>query len=147
MATRRRGKGKRLKALPSKIKTADDLPSLYESDIQKTIITWTKTMPYKGKKVFDYIHHTANGGFRNVIEAANFKAMGVKPGYPDLSIDIVTPKYAGLRIELKRNAKEKLSDEQVDLLALLNDEGYYATSCHSIEGAIEVITNYINNKI
>lgn len=147
MAVGKRGKGKRLKAIPSKIKTGSDLPSLYESDIQKTIIEWTKSAPYKGKKVFDYTHHTPNGGTRNLFEAKKFKAMGVKAGYPDLSIDIVTPSYAGLRIELKRDASEKLSGEQVELLALLNEEGYYATSCHSIESAIKTITDYINDRL
>lgn len=140
-----RGKSKRWTALPEKATTNKPMkmPIPYEAEMQRTIIEWTENAPYKGRKVFNYTHHTPNGGFRSKSEAARFKAMGVKSGYPDLSIDIVTEKYAGLRIELKRGNQGKLSEEQIDLLAMLNEEGYYAVECNSIDGAIQTIQDYI----
>jgi len=33
-----------------------------------------------------FLHHSPNGGARNPIEGAKFKRMGVRAGYPDLTL-------------------------------------------------------------
>ena len=144
-----RGKGKRLTVAPKVggAKKSKDLPPDYESTMQINIIKTLKLIRYKDKYVFNYTHHTPNGGNRSMTEGKKLKAMGVKRGYPDLSIDIVTKKYAGLRIELKRGTDGELSDEQEDLLKLLNEEGYYAVEIGYYEAAIDTIKKYIANLI
>lgn len=147
---RDRAKGKRFKVVPvSKKKGAETfkVALIYEHDMQKLIVNTTKLIQYKGGKVYDYIHHTPNGGLRTKYEGNMFKEMGVKAGYPDLTIDIVTKQFAGLRIELKRGSDGALSEEQITLLIRLNNEGYYAVSCNSFESAIEVIKLYIKGMI
>lgn len=157
---RSRGKGRRLTALevqPVKGTKNDGSKNggtklykvelVYEYKMQIAIINETHFIRYKNKTVFDYIHHTPNGGDRNLIEAVKFKKMGVKPGYPDLTIDIVTKDFAGLRIELKRGSKGELSPEQIDLLALLNEEGYLAVVCTSITDATDTIRKYVKGEI
>lgn len=57
-------------------------------------------------KIGDYLHHTPNGGGRSPAESGIFKAMGVRAGYPDLSLDIALVSdagefFPGWRCELK----------------------------------------------
>lgn len=147
MSLYKRSKGRRPNSIPKRNSEGGIAPLPYEAEMQKTIIEWTKVKSYKGRKVFDYLHHTPNGGQRNMLEAKRFKQIGVKKGYPDLTIDIVTAKYAGLRIELKRGHLGKMSAEQSKLLDLLNEEGYFAVECDSICSAINTIERYINNEL
>lgn len=151
MALKKRAKGKRLTAPPikagSKSNTTQSLPIPYEDDMQKTIVDLTRLMPYKGRKVFDYLHHTPNGGTRHLFEATKLKSIGVKKGYPDLTIDIVSSQYAGLRIELKRGKLGVISDDQIDMLTMLNEEGYYAVICDSIDSAVSTIQNYVKGTL
>ena len=150
-----RGKGKRLSALEVKLvksKSPNEQPLyeielVYEYKMQIDIINETHFIKYKNGYVFDYIHHTPNGGNRSKSEGARFKKMGVKAGYPDLSIDIVTKEFAGLRIELKRGSKGEISDDQKDMLNLLNEEGYYAVICSSVLEATDTIRRYITGEI
>lgn len=95
-----------------------------------------------------WLHHSPNGGFRNVREAAKLKAMGVKPGYPDLSLLVPRGQYAGLFIELKtlkdKNTKTQgLRSEQIEWKNYLNEAGYYATVCHGWLEAVAVLESYL----
>lgn len=140
MATRR------WKELPSKYKknkTPNKIPDPLESEVQKAVIEWAECIPYKKRKLADYLHHSANGGERNLLEAKKFKAMGVKAGYPDLTLDIARQGYHGLRIELKRSEKEDPSDKQKERLDMLTEEGYFAIVCKGVDQTILVISNYM----
>lgn len=114
-----------------------------EQQIQKSVIKWALLVPYKGRSLGYYLHHSPNGGYRNQIEASNFKKMGVQAGYPDLLMDIARNGYHGLRIELKRSPKEKLTKNQEERLAVLREEGYCAEVCTGVHDAIETIKNYM----
>lgn len=84
-----------------------------------------------------WLHHSPNGGSRNKREGAKFKAMGVKRGYPDLSLLLPCRQYHGLLIELKKVSGGVVSKEQQDWLDHLNGLGYYATIC---KGWIEAVS-------
>lgn len=56
--------------------------------------------------------HVPNGGFRNVIEAARLKAMGVMPGVADL-IFVMPPHATMYALELKA-PKKKPRDSQLE---------------------------------
>jgi hypothetical protein len=93
---------------------------------------------------------SANGGSRNLIEAAKFKRMGVSPGFPDIFIPIpifpyrVDEKgYHGLFIELKRKSGGKLSDYQIDWLEFLRQQGYWADCCAGFDEAKDVVLRYL----
>lgn len=87
--------------------------------------------------------HVANGGYRTPIEAARFKAMGVKAGVPDIFLPVARSGYHGLFIELKRANGGRLSDAQRGWLEALRRCGYYAVMCHGWETARDVITDYL----
>ena len=146
MRAGRRGKGKRPTVAPvvgENGSASYKLAPEYEEKMQQNIIKATKLMKYKDETVFDYIHHTPNGGVRDEIEGAKFKRMGVKAGYPDLSLDIITKHYSGLRIELKRGELGTTDPKQKIVLNRLNNEGYYAVICNTMEMAVDIIKRYI----
>lgn len=122
---------------------AKSIPEPYESDIQISVIEWADTQFYKGNPLSLYIHHSPNGGFRDAREAARFKAMGTKAGYPDLTIDIAKGGYHGMRLELKRTDNEKESDNQVTRIRLLREEGYHAVVTKGYDATIAAISAYM----
>lgn len=118
-------------------------PPPLEQQIQKAVINWASLIPYKGRTLGYYLHHSPNGGYRNEIEGSNFKKMGVQAGYPDLLMDIARNGYHGLRIELKRSPKEKLTKNQEERLEVLREEGYFAQVCTGVDEAIDTIKDYM----
>lgn len=127
----------------NKRKNNNKIPEPLEWEVQKTVLEWAELIKYKAKRLSDYLHHSPNGGDRNIIEATKFKSMGVKAGYPDLILDIARQGYHGLRIELKRSENEKASDEQKERLEMLNEEGYLAVTCKGVDQTIKVISDYM----
>ena len=75
------------------IKAADLAKYLTEDEIQIQVAAWLDAKLPQGWLWF----HCANGGFRKKTTAKRFKAMGLKPGIPDIIILRPEPIY----IELK----------------------------------------------
>lgn len=141
-------KTKRWTSLPSKAKTTngEKVAVPLESDLQKQLIEWAGFVKYKNNYLDSYIHHSPNGGYRELFEAIKFRLMGVRAGYPDLIIDIAKGGYHGMRLELKRSPKEKVSNNQALALQLLSEEGYYVTTACSLDEATLKIERYIDSK-
>ena len=78
------------------------------------------------------------------------KKSGYKKGFPDLFIyeiaKIDDNIYPGLAIELKTK-KGRPTAEQVEWIKQLQKRGYMASICKRIDEALELINNYIKNKI
>ena len=78
------------------------------------------------------------------------KKSGYKKGFPDLFIyeiaKIDDNIYAGLAIELKTK-KGRPTEEQIYWINELNKRGYMASICRGIDEALELIDNYIKNKL
>lgn len=116
-----------------------------EDESQILILKWAKLQRWKSRFIADYIHHSPNGGKRNVIEARRFKLMGTKAGFPDLFLPIAIEPFNGLFIELK-TSKGTVSATQRDYHPLLIEEGYRVEVCYSADGAINLIKNYLGLK-
>ena len=69
-----------------------------EDALQKACVAW---FDYTHRALSPYLHHSPNGGLRNAAEAAKFKAMGVRAGFPDLVLLVPRGKRPFLAIELK----------------------------------------------
>lgn len=123
------------------VSTEPKLPS--EDEIQVQIMNWCKLQRYKDYTLFDYFHHSPNGGIRTASAGAKFKKAGTKAGYPDLLLDIPRNGYHGLRIELKRDKGGTVSGKQKERLAMLQDEGYKAVVCRGFDESIKTITKYM----
>lgn len=98
---------------------------------------WNK-YPVHRKKLF----HIPNGGTRNPIEAAKFKAMGVIAGVPDLFFAHGNATYHGLFLELKKPGERPRKD-QIELHKKLSDEGYCVYVCDNSAMAMTLIENYL----
>lgn len=118
-----------------------------ESDIQQTIVTWSKL--YKGKiggETFflsDYLHANPNGGKRDPREAARLKREGVKAGVSDLFVSIPSKGYHGLWVEVKTE-KGVMTKAQKDFFALQQWMGYRCEVVRSILEFVALIEDYLD---
>ena len=110
-----------------------------EDTLQKTCVSWFSLQCPKYAKL---LHHSPNGGKRNATEAAKFKAMGVRAGFPDLGLYIARHGYHGLFIELK-TAKGRQTDKQKYYQAMLEEQGYLYEVVRSLEEFRNIINKYM----
>lgn len=89
------------------------------------------------------LHHSPNGGKRSESEAARFKAMGTRKGFPDLILALPCNGYHGAFFELK-SEKGKLSKEQEVYLALLKKQGYKTFETRSYDDFDNQLKEYFN---
>jgi hypothetical protein len=90
--------------------------------------------------------HVPNGGLRNKGVAGELKAMGVRPGVPDVLLPIAARGYIGLAIELKAGTNTT-SDLQDRWLGRLRDCGWYADYYHGWVKVAQVICWYLNRSL
>lgn len=89
------------------------------------------------------LHHSPNGGKRSAIEAARFKAMGTRKGFPDLILALPCNGYHGAFFELK-SEKGKTTKEQEVYLAVLKKQGYKTFVTRSYEDFDKQLKEYFN---
>jgi hypothetical protein len=121
-----------------------------EDEEQKTLFEWAELQAGKWPELRRMMH-SPNGGSRNAIEGAKFKAMGVRAGFPDVFLPARRQTaeggtYGGLFVELKRRAGGRLSPEQREWLEYLWEAGYYAVCCGGWEEAVRHIDFYLRLK-
>lgn len=80
--------------------------------------------------------HVPNGGGRSKVEGAILKAMGVKPGVPDLVI--IRPNLPPAFIELKAG-NGKATATQLDFAKQANARGCPWVECRSLADVAEVL--------
>lgn len=110
-----------------------------EDNLQRSCVQWF-SLQYR--EYANLLHHSPNGGKRNMIEAARFKAMGVRAGFPDLILCIARQGYHGLFIELKTE-KGKQSKYQRFWQINLEEQGYRYEVARSIENFQTIINDYL----
>lgn len=134
-----------------KVITPEDLAGASEGSQQKALMAWA-AMNITNYPQLKWLVHIPNGGTRNLREAVELKAQGVKAGVPDLMLAYSAYKssaddwYHGLFIEMKVKPN-KASQEQLDWLANLHGEGYYTCICYSWIEARDIIVNYLEGKL
>lgn len=125
------------------------VPCPLEAAEQRALFQWTKKMQVSHPELA-YVYHIPNaggyrGGFRaNAQRVAGMLLEGLKPGYPDIGLDIARGPFFGLRIELKRVRGSVVSKQQKDWLAWLQGAGYYAVVCRGAEEAKVVLMEYLS---
>lgn len=113
-----------------------------EDKLQKAILTY---FDYKYPQYKLLLHHSPNGGKRNAIEAAKFKQMGVRAGFPDLILLIPNKFYPFCGIELKTKTGRQ-SENQKKYQKEFESIGAKYVVCRSLEEFIEVVNNYLAEK-
>lgn len=113
-----------------------------EAQEQTTLFQWAAMMAGKWPEM-RLLHHIANGGSRNPIEARHLKEQGVKAGIPDLFLPCARGGFHGLYIEMKRRKGGRVSIEQKKAIIALREQGYRVEVCEGWERARDVITAYM----
>lgn len=109
---------------------------------QMQLMRWADLMANRYPEL-RMLFHIPNGGSRGKAEAGRFRAMGVRPGVPDLCLPVAVGGHHGLYIELKRVKGGRVSEEQAAWQAELRARGYVAEVCHGWEEAARVIEGYL----
>ena len=112
-----------------------------ESQIQQTFIQWCNLHTNKYPEL-KFIHHSPNGGKRNVKEAARFKREGVKAGFPDLILPVKRGYFSGLFIEIKTE-KGRLTKSQKEWKLFLQEQMYRWELCRSLDECIYMVKKYL----
>lgn len=113
-----------------------------EDEEQIALFDWARVNEGKWPEL-SRLFHVPNGGSRGPAEAGRFKAMGVKPGVPDVFLDVPRGGFHGLRIEMKRRHGGKVSEDQTDWIDWYNANGYRAVVCYGWDEARMEFEDYL----
>ena len=94
--------------------------------------------------ILRWLVHVPNGGKRPRGEAGKLKAMGAKPGVPDILLPRRHGDWQGLAVELK-SATGRLSSEQTDWLNAFREDGYLVGVCRTIDEFQTILRQYLRN--
>ena len=111
-----------------------------EDALQKSCVRW---FSYQWAKYTELFFHVPNGGRRNPVEAAKFKAMGVKPGVADLLLLVPNKFYPYMAIELK-SKKGRASDHQNQFRDAVERVGGKYVLVRSLEEFMGVVNIYLS---
>jgi hypothetical protein len=116
-----------------------------ESSHQVAFFEW---LAYAFPKVLPVAFHVANQRRCSWAYGKLLKAMGVKAGVSDIFIMVPNKQFHALVIEMKspEERKRKRKAKQDEFHASLNENGYLATYCFSVDEAIEITTHYLKNR-
>lgn len=117
-------------------------PKHEEDDLQRACVCWFD-LEYPQYRL--RLHHSPNGGKRNAIEAAKFKQMGVRAGFPDLILLIPNKLYPFCGIELKTKTGRQ-SENQKEYQKEFESIGAKYVVVRSLEEFIEVVDGYLAEK-
>lgn len=112
-----------------------------EDRLQISCVRWWDMTHPNDKRL---LSHSANGGKRNIIEAAKFKEMGVRAGFPDLILLIPNKFYPFMGIELK-TATGRQSEQQKAYQREFERRGYKYVIVRSLNEFIKVVSDYLQD--
>lgn len=118
-----------------------------EEDLQRACIEWA-SLNCARLPLLSWLVHIPNGGRRPKGEAGKLKALGVKPGVPDLLLPVPSPfgNWNGLALELKSSVG-KLSEAQHNWLTKLEKAGWRCGVIRSLDKFIEEVNLYCRNPL
>lgn len=113
-----------------------------EDNLQINCVKWF-SLQYP--KLALLLHHSPNGGRRTATEAARFKQMGTRQGFPDLILLFPNARYHGLFMEMKskkgyQRPSQKRYQQAVEAM------GYRYEIVRTIEGFIDCVRRYLKSK-
>ena len=113
-----------------------------EEDLHRVCFEWVELSSGK-YPILRWMVHVPNGGKRPRGEAGKLKAMGTKPGYPDLTLPRPCGHWRGLAIELK-SPVGVLSASQREWLDAFSTDGWLVAVCRSFEEFTAAISLFVN---
>lgn len=117
-----------------------------ESDEAKALVKWWTLACRTYGLPENVLLHIPNEGKRSVVMGKKLKDEGLRPGTPDYILAVPCPPYSGLWIELKRSKGGTPSDNQLEMLAILEAQHYAVDICHGAVEAIQTIQEYLKQR-
>lgn len=111
-----------------------------EDSLQMQCVAW---FGWQFPELWGLLHHSPNGGKRNIREAQRFKRMGVQAGFPDLVLMVARSGFHALCVELKARIGRQ-SDAQKAMQARLEGQGFRYVIVRSLLEFTEVVRDYLN---
>lgn len=123
-------------------------PAHPEEDLQKSCCQWYDmqwgSRRLNGVPIGRLLHHSPNGGKRSTKEAARFKAMGTRAGFPDFWLGIPVNGCPYLCIELKTTQKgSDQSPNQRDYERLVTAMGARYVVVRTLQEFITTVNDYL----
>ncbi len=114
-----------------------------EDALQKSCVRWFE---HQWAAYTELFFHVPNGGKRNPVEAAKFKAMGVKPGVADLLLLVPNRFYPYMGIELK-SEKGRASDHQKKFRDAVERVGGKYVLVRSLDEFMDEVNRYLSDAL
>jgi hypothetical protein len=132
-------------AKPRRKKAASACP--LEHDEQKELIkavdgAWGKALGIAGELV-----SVPNSAPKGHTAAAYFRAEGLRPGYPDLLLDVPVGKYHGLLLELKRQRGGRIEPDEAKWHEILRARGFAVAVPCGCDAAKVIIERYMRGEV
>lgn len=124
------------KGVVAKVKRASP-----EEDLHRACFDLVRVLSLRYPILCWMVHYPA-GGKRPKGEAGKLKAMGAKPGVPDLVLPRRNGPYTGFATELKSSIG-RLSDDQRDWLVALEEEGYLTGVCRTLDEFHDILMVFL----
>ena len=112
-----------------------------EEDLHRVCMEWVVLSSAK-HPILRWMLHVPNGGKRPRGEAGKLKALGTKPGYPDLTLPRRHKHWNGLAIELKSEIG-RVSPDQKEWLDAFEADGWLVAVCRTLEEFVAITMRYI----
>lgn len=127
----------------TKLDTTKSVPVLSESALQQKCVMWFKNTFRPIRKLL-YMNH--NSGRKTMMSATTDVGLGLTRGIPDLFLAIPQewPGHHGLYIEMKA-VGGKVSDDQVEVMKLLTEQGYLCGLISTFEDFQDLINTYLKS--
>lgn len=111
---------------------------------QAKLIKWSHKVAVRElMPALRWLHHSPNGGKRTPLVGAQMKALGVKPGFPDLILPVQDAMlHSGLVIEMKSDTG-RTSDTQKEWLAHFEAQGWEIRVARSAQEARSILCLYL----
>lgn len=111
---------------------------------QARVIKWSHKVAVRNlMPALRWLHHSPNGGKRDGLAGAQMKALGVKPGWPDLILPFSNQPFThGLVIEMK-SATGSTSDTQKEWLEHFEAQGWVVKVARSAQEARTILCQYL----
>lgn len=119
-------------------------PNRGEEIEQARLIRWSHKVEVRQlMPELRFLHHSPNGGQRDGFTGAQMKALGTKPGFPDLILPVRSGHTPGLVIEMK-SATGRTSDAQDDWLEHFKGQQWAVAVARSAPEAREILCWYLD---
>lgn len=111
-----------------------------EDQIQIELLEWLRLAH---PEAWARTHHSPNGGHRSPVTAARLKNLGVRRGFPDLTLWLPRGGFHGLAVELKVGCN-RATPEQADWIEHLQAIGWCAEVCTGFDAAQRRFVDYLS---